>query len=200
MRRHAQGFTLLEVLIALSFLGVLIVLIGSALIAGNRMLGLSEHQADRLTQIRAAQLFLRSALQQAQGSRYNADAQVFEGAPHYMRFFAPLPDQLSGGMKVHILEYVAQSKTAGTLQIRFNQNIADGLPPWEDTQILMREVSGLHLSYKGLDLDQNPTGWLEQWPWPHKLPQAVRIEVSTDGGSLWPTQVIALRLDAEVSP
>lgn len=197
MRRHAQGFTLLEVLIALSFLGVLITLIGSALIAGNRMLGLSEQQADRLTQVRTAQHFLRSALQQTQDLRYNTDAQVFEGAPHSMRFFAPLPDQLSGGMKVHILEYVEAS---GTLQIRFNQNIADGQPPWGDTQILMREVSGLHLSYKGLDPDQNPTGWLDQWPWPQKLPQAVRIEVDTDRGNLWPTQVVALRLDAEVYP
>lgn len=202
MKRHARGFTLLEVLLALSFLGVLMLLIGSALSSGNRMLMLSERQADRLTQVRTAQDFLRRALQQAQAQNFGHDAdtdeRVFEGQRQRMRFMAPLPEQLAGGVQVHTVERVASSTATGKLQVSFSQNQAQGLQPWGNPQTLMLGVSDLRLSYRGLDASRKPTGWLEQWPWPNRLPQAVRIEVDSDNGGLWPTQVVALRLDSEV--
>ncbi|NNA42862.1 prepilin-type N-terminal cleavage/methylation domain-containing protein [Pseudomonas lactis] len=203
MRQGQHGFTLLEVLLALSFLGLLMVLIGSALGTGNRLLLLSEKQTDRLTQVRTAQDFLRSALQQALAQDFGHapdQDQVFEGERQRMRFVAPVPGQLAGGVQVHTLEPVAGATASRRLQISFSENRVDGLHPWGNPQVLMQEIRDLRLSYRGLDPDRQPTGWLEQWPWPDRLPQAVRIDVDTNGGDLWPTQVVVLRLDSEVTP
>lgn len=203
MKQGQRGFTLLEVLIALSFLGLLMVLIGSSLATGNRLLLLSEKQADRLTQVRTAQDFLRNALQQALAQDFGHapdQDQVFEGEPQRMRFVAPMPAQLAGGVQVHTLETVEGTAASRRLQISFSQDRAGGLHPWGNPQVLMQKVRGLRLSYRGLDPNRQPTGWLEQWPWPNRLPQAVRIDVDTNGGDLWPTQVVALRLNSEVIP
>ena len=117
-----------------------------------------------------------------------------------MRFVAPVPGQLAGGVQVHTLEPVAGATASRRLQISFSENRVDGLHPWGNPQVLMQEIRDLRLSYRGLDPDRQPTGWLEQWPWPDRLPQAVRIDVDTNGGDLWPTQVVVLRLDSEVTP
>lgn len=205
MRQRARGFTLLEVLLTLSFLGVLMLLIGSVLTSSNRMQALSERQTERLTQVRSAQNFIRNALQQTHaqnfGHNFDSDERVFEGERQRMRFMAPLPGQLAGGVQVHTLERVARTTGTSTLQVSFSQNQAQGLlQPWGSPQTLMQRVNNLRFSYRGLDSSQKPTGWLERWPWSNRLPQAVRIEVDSDVGHLWPTQVVTLRLDSEVAP
>ncbi|WP_409301211.1 prepilin-type N-terminal cleavage/methylation domain-containing protein [Pseudomonas sp. KCJK8993] len=203
MRQGQRGFTLLEVLLALSFLGLLMVLIGSALGTGNHLLLLSEKHTDRLTQVRTAQNFLRSALQQALAEDFGHAAdqeRVFEGERQRLRFVSPMPGQLAAGVQVHTLEAVAGPADGSRLQISFSQDRPDGLHPWGNPQILVQEVQDLRLSYRGLDPNRQPTDWLERWPWPGRLPQAVRIDVATRGAGLWPTQVVALRLDSEVAP
>jgi general secretion pathway protein J len=36
---------------------------------------------------------------------------------------------------------------------------------------------------------------MDHWPWPGRLPRAVRIDVQLGGAIAWPTQSISLRLD-----
>ncbi|MGC5698824.1 prepilin-type N-terminal cleavage/methylation domain-containing protein [Pseudomonas sp. NFXW11] len=202
MRQGQRGFTLLEVLLALSFLGLLMVLIGSALGSANHLLLLSEKHTDRLTQVRTAQNFLRSALQQALAEDFGHagdQEQVFEGERQRMRFVAPMPGQLAAGVQVHTLEAVPGTSVS-RLQISFSQDRTDGLHPWGNPQILVQEIHDLRLSYRGLDPNRQPTDWLERWPWPDRLPQAVRIDVDAPTAGLWPTQIVALRLDSEVTP
>lgn len=203
MRQGQRGFTLLEVLLALSFLGLLMMLIGSALGSGNHLLLLSEKHTDRLTQVRTAQNFLRSALQEALAEDFGHatdQERVFEGERQRMRFVSPMPGQLAAGVQVHTLEAVAGPADASRLQISFSQDRPDGLHPWGNPQILVQEVQDLRLSYRGLDPNRQPTDWLERWPWPDRLPQAVRIDVDTREANLWPTQIVALLLDSEVTP
>lgn len=64
MTHRQQGFTLLEMLVALSLTGLMLVLIGSALTTSNHTLLISEHYADRLNEMRTAQVYLRRTLQQ----------------------------------------------------------------------------------------------------------------------------------------
>ena len=92
MKSQPRGFTLLEVLVALSLLGLLMVLIASALIASNHTQELGERYSNRLNEVRSAQDFLRSAAQQAYPMVFLRDAQnlaeVFDGEAQQMRFVA----------------------------------------------------------------------------------------------------------------
>lgn len=62
MTRTQRGFTLLEVLLVISLLGVLLVLVAGALLGANRAVLEAERYTVNLDEVRAAQAFLRSSI------------------------------------------------------------------------------------------------------------------------------------------
>lgn len=195
---------MLEVLIALSLLGLLMVLIASALTLGSRTLELNERYSDRLNEVRTAQRLLRSALQQSLPVTFFQDARkvqwVFEGGPETMRFVAPLPSQLPGGIQLHTFSLVNSDNISQDLEVSFNRIADEGLRPWGTPQRLLQHLTHLRFSYRGLDNNLRATGWLERWPWPERLPQFVKVELSAQGPIDWPPLVVALHLSPAENP
>lgn len=193
MSRPARGFTLLEILVALTLLGVLLTVLASSLLMTQRGLASADRYLHRLDEVRAAQNFLHQAIQQTLPiQRMQQDAgQVFVGQPDSLRFAAALPADLGGGIHWHILDVARQGNRAA-LRIRFEDSAS---MPWGEPQWLLREVRGVRLSYRGIDAMGKRTAWLDRWPWPRRLPRQVRIAVQADGPVPWTTQVVALRLD-----
>jgi general secretion pathway protein J len=111
-----------------------------------------------------------------------------------MQFAATLPGNLGGGIQLHTLE-VSGPAADRRLQIAFAQVQDNVLRAWGEPQVLLHGVSGLSLGYRGVTPKGEATGWLSEWPWPNRLPRAVRVKVQMDGPVHWPSQVIALRLD-----
>lgn len=193
MSRPARGFTLLEILVALTLLGVLLTVLASSLLMTQRGLASADRYLHRLDEVRAAQNFLHQSIQQTLPiQRMQQDAgQVFVGQPDSLRFAAALPADLGGGIHWHILDVARQGNRAA-LRIRFEDSAS---MPWGEPQWLLREVRGVRLSYRGIDAMGKRTAWLDRWPWPRRLPRQVRIAVQADGPVPWTTQVVALRLD-----
>lgn len=198
MRRQGGGVTLLEMLFSLVLLAVLMGLVGTALIGANHALVKGERYSQRLEQVRASQDFLHRALQDALPVEMpGADGehvQVFEGESQRLVFAAGLNSALGGGLQVHTLELVNQGGHQA-LQVRFAQILPGGLRPWGQPQVLLEDVHDLRLSYRGRDGRGHVTGWLPRWPWPARLPLAVRIELGSGNQVRWAPQVVALRLD-----
>lgn len=192
MRCSASGFTLLEMLLSLALLAVLMGLVGTALLGANRALAKSERYSQQLEQVRACQNFLQRALQGALPVGLDSDeqARVFDGQPQRLVFAAGLDSALGGGLQVHTVEVVEHA-----LQVRFAHLQSGELRPWGQPQVLLEHVQDLRLSYRGRDDLGRSTAWLPRWPWPARLPQAVRIELEHDAQVPWPTQVVALRLE-----
>lgn len=195
MKSRSVGFTLLEVLFALVLLGLLLTMLGSALVAGNRAMARGERYAQGLDELRSAQNFIRQAVQQALplGMRRvsREPAVVFDGQAQYLRFSAVLPQALGGGVQVHTFDLV-QLPDGQALRVAFADPL---LRPWGQPQVLLRGVRELRLAYQGLNPEGQASEWLTPWPWPARLPQKVRVQVQVQGPIGWVSQTVALRLD-----
>lgn len=195
MIRRAQGFTLLEVLVVLSLLGVLLTLIAGAITGANRAMNKAERYSTRLDEVRSTQNFLRNAIGQtlplAAGASGLEQSPVFVGEPHSMSFYAPLAASLGGGL----YRYSVTLGAGQRLQVSLERLRDQRLLPAGDPQVLLHQVQSVQFSYRGISPKGDATDWLDDWPWAGRLPVSVRIDAQLAGPVPWPLQSIDLRLD-----
>lgn len=196
--KQQRGFTLLEIMIVLSLLGVLLALVGGALLGANRAVLKAQRYTVSLDESRAAQQFLRTSISEALPLDVTEDDSqtngFFVGASQRLQYVATLPGVLGGGIQRFTLQL-----TERELQVafaRFESNAQVSVPATRsEPQVLLKNVEDLQFSYRGLSPKGQATGWISNWPWTKRLPYAVRIAAQVNGPVPWVTQVVALRLN-----
>jgi general secretion pathway protein J len=198
VNQHQRGFTLLEIMIVLSLLGVLLVLVGGALLGANRAVLKAQRYTVSLDEMRAAQQFLRTSISEALPLDVTEDDSqtngFFVGNPQRLQFVATLPGVLGGGIQRFTLQLAE-----GELRVafaRFESSAQVSVPAIRsEPQVLLNNVEDLQFSYFGVSPKGQATGWINEWPWTKRLPYAVRIAARVNGPVPWVTQVVALRLN-----
>ncbi|WP_010175409.1 prepilin-type N-terminal cleavage/methylation domain-containing protein [Pseudomonas sp. PAMC 25886] len=198
MNQRQQGFTLLEILVVLGLLGVLLVLVGGALLGANRAVLKAQRYTVSLDEMRAAQQFLRTAISEALPLDVTEDDSqtngFFVGSAQRLQFVATLPGVLGGGIQRFTLQLAERE-----LQVafaRFESSAQVSVPATRsEPQVLLKNVEALQFSYRGVSPKGQATGWINDWPWTKRLPYAVRIAARVNGPVPWVTQVVALRLN-----
>lgn len=205
---HAAGFTLLELLVAITLFALLSVVLFGGLRFGLRATEAGTARIDRTAEIAAAAGFLRNELADAQPLEKTADGDkeraevAFTGEPGSIIFVAAPPPQLTTG-GWHVLHLALEpGPNGGRLVIsgRLVRNDAgdDVTAAIDARSVLLEHVASVSFAFFGTPDDGDPPEWHERWEGSANLPALVRLRIGFADGSSAPELMIALRAAAPV--
>jgi general secretion pathway protein J len=202
------GFTLLELLVAITLLGVLMAALFGALRLGARVWETGEARLDASARLQVVQDFLRQQLGQTVPLTEITDdpgaspAMLFAGTSDGLRFVSLLPAHLGGGASLMelALRPPALGGEAGDLLLRIRplQLTGDGPAPAEpEERVLIEAIESLEVAYFGAERDGAAPTWWQEWQDQRTLPALVRMRIGFPQGDRrrWPELVVGLMVD-----
>jgi hypothetical protein len=147
--------------------------------------------------MRLAEQFLHTQLEEQHPQRMKRIIEfplLFGGDASQMQYAAALPARVQGGGVWLYRLRVAQDGDKSQLVLdRMVPDVAAAAMPEfsaPETSVLADGVREIKLQYfgrdEGADLSMDPT-WRDRWDSHQTLPLEIRIDVTTVGGSTWPT-------------
>ena len=211
MQLPVRGFTLLETLVGLTLLGLMLILIYSALNISLRSWDTGEKRVAEASHQRVVQSFLRRELSQLFPVRWRGITEskiAFEGAKDELRFVTMLTLGAAvreGGMQWGHL-YVADKESPGgepgrTLFIKrsafdLQAKDWDGLDAAKPIP-LIDGVKSFEIGYFGAESETAEPQWTSEWSNPLRMPQLIKITLQVNNGRDVPPLVVSLRLGEE---
>jgi general secretion pathway protein J len=198
-RRKCGGFTLLELLIAVSLMG----LIFAALTGGLRF-GTQAWQStsERLTESDDMQLVYRTLRRQV-SSAINASPSLFpdgrkssfEGRRDQINFVGAAPTQAMTPGLFHIKFVLVPNEVGQTLALRWDR--LQQFPAQEDAsniEPLLRRVQSVGFKYFGIVENDTSPRWVDEWIGFSSLPTMVSIDIKfvDSDRTPWPELIIPI--------
>lgn len=209
VRPQSQGgFTLLELLISITLLGMILVLLFGGLRLGVRSWDAVQQQVDNLNTVRSVESFLRREMASTQPYRWkNGTGQrlAFLGERSKVNFVAQLPARIGGGGLYAIsleIEHGAKGKRLVWRHLPLNPLVQDFAALSQAPEIILAgaelsAVDDIWLTYFGRASDNAAPVWMDRWESDSRLPMLIKIQVRFVGGTEWPDFVVAPLLSSE---
>ncbi len=194
-----NGFTLIEVLVALVVLGLLMVGLAQGIRAGIALRQAQSHRlkeiADLDSTMRALRLLLSNLPTQPQGTRLIAseDGKLFVGEADRVSFVGELPSGLGLTRRADMTLRLSERRLVLSWRPHRHERPLTTLPPPTETELLAG-VNRLELAYWGSPGKGRPAAWQTQWESP-VAPELVRLRLAFAEGNprRWPDLIVAPR-------
>lgn len=203
-RRRSGGFTLVELLLALTLMSMLLALAYGGLRASTRATEKGQRILEESGRIRMAHQFVRRQLNQMTPlawavSEEGEERTVFTGEAQRIRYVAPMPGYLGfGGPQVQELEFVpGENGYDLVISHALLQNFEEDALYQREPIFLLGNIARAEFSFLGRDEEGELTVWSNRWDDVSILPSAVslNIEFNEDVYIEWPLMMASVRTD-----
>ncbi len=206
-RPGQRGFTLVELLLAITLMSMLLGLAYGGLRAAIRTTATGQELLEESGKVRITHQFIRRQLNQMQPLPFDIanDAEetriVFQGNARRIQFVAPMPGYLGqGGPQVQYLELV---DGVDGLDLIFSHQLLQGYDPAfmieREPIVLMEGIAEAQFEFLAKDETGVLLGWSGSWDAPGILPVAVSLDLDLDLGqesrSVWPLLMAGVKVD-----
>jgi len=199
-RKATIGFTLIEVLIAMTLLGIMVVLLFSSMkICADSW----QKGEDKITQVNDAAVvyqFFQHHLSTAlplwdDFTDKNNKVFAFQGENQKLQFVSSFPASAKkAGLQLFSLQLLKDGDEQ-YLQVSITPffPVGEG-DEWRKEEVtLLRHVSSISLNYFGLEEGQTEGIWQDAWLNQASQPRLIKIKIERDDGSYWPEMLIELK-------
>jgi len=210
MKRTA-GFTLVELLLAMTLLSMLLALAYGGLHAATHATDRGQEILEESGRLRMAHQFVRKQLNQAiplafvqadQSQPTSEEPEVFLGSDRSVRFVGPMPGYLGfGGPQVQQLSIVpGENGLELVLEHALLQGFEESELTLAEPIMLIDHIAYAQFQFLGFDEDNQLQSWTSNWEEAGKLPEAVALDIEFEEGSYteWPLMVAAVKIDPGV--
>jgi general secretion pathway protein J len=199
--KGANGFTLLELLVAMTVLSLVSLLLLGGLRFGTRAWERGQTASEGVESVQAAQNLLRNLLSglypEWQVDGVGQGHVLIDGTPQRLVFIAPPPRQLGAGPNQRY-ELGRASNGDLTLSWRPASSHAFEQPM---NSVLLRGAADVTIDYFGRDPNGMTLNWSSDWSNRTNVPKLIRIRVTfaAKDHTLWPELVVHPEIMVDVS-
>jgi general secretion pathway protein J len=204
----SKGFTLVELLLAITLMSMLLALAYGGLRASTRATDRGQVILEESGRVRMAHQFVRKQLNQMVPLVFmeseDLDIQevrtVFEGTSQGIRFVGPMPGYLGfGGPQVQELLLVPGDKGLSlVISHALLQGFAEENLYVRPPIVLLDRIARASFQFLGLDEEGALAGWTGDWEFPDTLPVAIALDIEFEEEvfTTWPLLYASVRIDA----
>ena len=188
------GFTLLEMLVALSVMGLLFSLLYSSVYLGMRSWESAQERVAGMDRLRISWRFIHRALSQVKpisDPSMPSQGLLFQGSTQQLLgVIGQLADAGLPGLTVIRLEALPDHKLQLSYVALSAYQLADQFPSSQST-ILIDDLEQLDITYFGRQAAASQARWHTSWLDSKRLPTLIRIQITSQAIGVWPVLMVA---------
>lgn len=215
-RSPVKGFTLIEMLIAISLLGIMVVLLFASLRIAAESWNSGEAKISEVNKKAVVYQFFKRHLsntkpfpviedKQQQNDQQLGSQEVpklaFTGLPQSISFVSALP-AASARKGLQVFHVGLDPQQPSTLKVALTPyRQTESIPTDAEPVVLLENLRHLKISYFGSSTDNGDgtSGWLDEWQGQAtgQLPKLVKISIALNDDSFWPDMIFALKITGQ---
>ena len=202
LQGYTRGFTLIEVLVAMTLLSVMLVLLFGSLKISSESWARGENKIAQVNQAAAVYNFFQRYLQNAKPlwdfTNKEERKFSFQGKKDALQFVSVRPASFIGPREqlyTVSLERFAREQVIKVTMTPFYPS-AEGEAWSTDEEILLRHVNHLSFEYFGSEEGENNPRWQDDWSERTQLPKLIKVRIDAGTQNFWPELIVDVKASA----